>query len=96
MGHRVLEHGCAPAEEAEGQRYDSMGSHHGGPAEVCSIGRQVDPNNQLTEGRDMLKRARVIGTALVLVLAITVLMHSAAVRPAWADELDDDAAAALR
>ena len=44
----------------------------------------------------MLKRARVIGIALVLVPAITVFMHSAAVRPAWADELDDDAAAALR
>ena len=44
----------------------------------------------------MLKRARVIGIALVLVPAITVLMQSAAVGPAWADELDDDAAAALR
>jgi hypothetical protein len=56
----------------------------------------VEPNNQLTEGRDMLKHARVIGIALILVPAITVFMHSAAVRPAWADELDDDSAAALR
>ena len=44
----------------------------------------------------MLKRARVIGIAFLLVTAITVFMHSAPVRPAWADELDDDAAAALR
>ena len=44
----------------------------------------------------MLNHARVIGTALILVSAITALMHPAAVRPAWADELDDDAAAALR
>jgi lipid-binding SYLF domain-containing protein len=56
----------------------------------------VDPNNQLVEGRDMLKHARVIRTALILVLAITALTYSAAVRPASADELDDDAAAALR
>ena len=44
----------------------------------------------------MLERARVIGIALILVPAITVFMHSAVVRSAWADELDDDAAAALR
>jgi len=44
----------------------------------------------------MLKPARAIGIALILVLPITVFMHSVAVRPAWADELDDDAAAALR
>ena len=51
---------------------------------------------QLMEGRDMLKHARVIRTAFILVLAITALIYSAAVRPASADELDDDAAAALR
>ena len=44
----------------------------------------------------MLKHARIIGIALVPVMAITVFVHSAAVRPVWADELDDDAAAALR
>ena len=44
----------------------------------------------------MLKHARVIRTALILVLAIAALTYSAAVRPASADELDDDAAAALR
>jgi len=44
----------------------------------------------------MLNHARVTGIAFILVLAITVLMPSAAVRPAWADEIDDDAAAALR
>jgi len=44
----------------------------------------------------MLNHARVIGIALILVPAITVFMHSAGVRPAWADELDDDSAAALR
>ncbi len=44
----------------------------------------------------MLRHARTIGIALILVSATTVFMHSALVRPAWADELDDDAAAALR
>ena len=44
----------------------------------------------------MLKHARRTGIALILVSAITVLTHPAAIRPAWADELDDDAAAALR
>jgi lipid-binding SYLF domain-containing protein len=44
----------------------------------------------------MLKHARRIGIALILVSAITMLTHPAAIRPAWADELDDDAAAALR
>jgi hypothetical protein len=46
-------------------------------------------------GKDMLKHARVVGIAFILVPAIAALMYSAAVRPAWADELDDDAAAAL-
>ena len=44
----------------------------------------------------MLKQARITGIPLILVLAITLFVHSAAVRPAWADEIDDDAAAALR
>ena len=44
----------------------------------------------------MLKRARVIGTAVILVAAIAAFVHPTAVRPAWADELDDDSAAALR
>jgi lipid-binding SYLF domain-containing protein len=44
----------------------------------------------------MLNHARVIGIALILVPAITVFMHSTGIRPAWADELDDDSAAALR
>jgi lipid-binding SYLF domain-containing protein len=44
----------------------------------------------------MLNYARVIGIAFILVPAIIVFMHSAGVRPAWADELDDDSAAALR
>jgi hypothetical protein len=44
----------------------------------------------------MLNHARVMGIALILVPAIIVFMHSAGVRPAWADELDDDSAAALR
>ena len=44
----------------------------------------------------MLRHARIIGIALILVPAITVFMQSAAVRPACADELDDDSAAALR
>jgi lipid-binding SYLF domain-containing protein len=44
----------------------------------------------------MLRYAQTIGMALVLVLATTVFTHVAFVRPALADELDDDAAAALR
>ncbi len=44
----------------------------------------------------MLNHPRVIGIALILVPAIIVFMHSAGVRLAWADELDDDSAAALR
>jgi lipid-binding SYLF domain-containing protein len=44
----------------------------------------------------MRKHARVIGLVFILVPAIIALMYSAATRPAWADELDDDAAAALR
>ena len=44
----------------------------------------------------MLKHAQFTGIALILVSAIIVLTHPAAIRPAWADELDDDAAAALR
>ena len=44
----------------------------------------------------MLKHARIFGIALILVSATAMLMHPAAVRPAWADEIDDDAAAALR
>ena len=40
--------------------------------------------------------SRVLGIALVLATAITLHAHPAAVRPAWADEIDDDAAAALR
>lgn len=44
----------------------------------------------------MLKHVRVIGIAFVLVPAIAALMYSAGVRPARADEIDDDAAAALR
>src|SRR4029450_8545247 len=42
----------------------------------------------------MLRPARTIGIALILVPAITVFMQSAAVRLACADELDDDSAAA--
>ena len=44
----------------------------------------------------MWKHARIIGLVFVLVPAMTALMCSATTRPAWADELDDDAAAALR
>ena len=44
----------------------------------------------------MLRHARTIGIALILVSATTVFMHLALVRPALADELDADAAAALR
>jgi hypothetical protein len=44
----------------------------------------------------MLRHARTIGIALILVPAITVFMQSATVRPACADELDDDSAVALR
>ncbi len=44
----------------------------------------------------MRMHSRFLGIALVLATAITLLAHAAAVRPAWADELDDDAAAALR
>lgn len=44
----------------------------------------------------MWKHARFIGLVFVLVPAITALMCLASTRPAWADELDDDAAAALR
>jgi|SRR5262245_14618573 len=44
----------------------------------------------------MRKSARVIGLVSILVLAIFALMGSGTTRPAWADELDDDAAAALR
>jgi len=44
----------------------------------------------------MRTHARVIGLVFILVSAITALMCSAAIRPAWADELDDDSAAALR
>ena len=44
----------------------------------------------------MRHNPRVLGIALVLAAAITPLTHPAAVRPAWADELDDDSAAALR
>jgi lipid-binding SYLF domain-containing protein len=44
----------------------------------------------------MLKHARIIGLVFILVPAITALMYSTTIRPAWADELDDDASAALR
>src|SRR5215831_16458987 len=44
----------------------------------------------------MRKNARAIGLVFILVLAITALMYAAATRPAWADVLDDDSAAALR
>jgi lipid-binding SYLF domain-containing protein len=45
----------------------------------------------------MLKHARIIGLVFILVPpAITALVYSTAIRPAWADELDDDASAALR
>jgi lipid-binding SYLF domain-containing protein len=40
--------------------------------------------------------SRVFGIAFVLATAITLLAHPEAVRPAWADEIDDDVAAALR
>jgi len=39
---------------------------------------------------------RLIGIALALATAIALLTCPGVVRPAWADELDDDAAAALR
>ena len=39
---------------------------------------------------------RLIGIALALATAIALLTYPGVVRPAWADELDDDAAAALR
>src|SRR5262245_33267524 len=58
--------------------------------------RLVDPNDRVRRERDMLKHARAIGIALIVLLAITAFMYSAPVRPAWADEIDDDAAAALR
>ena len=41
-------------------------------------------------------RRRFRSCALVLLSATVLLMHAAVVRPACADELDDDAAAALR
>jgi lipid-binding SYLF domain-containing protein len=44
----------------------------------------------------MLKHVRVLAIAFILVPAITMLMYPAANRPAWADELDDDSASALR
>ena len=44
----------------------------------------------------MRMHSRALGVALVLATAIMVLAHPAAVWPAWADEIDDDAAAALR
>jgi lipid-binding SYLF domain-containing protein len=44
----------------------------------------------------MMRHARIIGSALILALVATVFMQSVAVRPAGADELDDDSAAALR
>ena len=44
----------------------------------------------------MLRHARTIGIALIQVSATTVFMHLALVRPALADELDANAAAALR
>ena len=44
----------------------------------------------------MWKHARILGLVFVLVPAIAALMYSATSQPAWADELDDDAAAALR
>jgi lipid-binding SYLF domain-containing protein len=44
----------------------------------------------------MRMHSRVLGIALVLATAIMLLAHPAGVRPAWADEIDDDAAAALR
>ena len=44
----------------------------------------------------MLRHARTIRIALILVSATTVFMQLALVRPALADELDADAAAALR
>jgi lipid-binding SYLF domain-containing protein len=44
----------------------------------------------------MRKHARVTGLVFILVPAIIALMCSAVTRPASADELDDDAAAALR
>src|SRR4029453_6177108 len=49
-----------------------------------------------TEGRGMLRHARTIGIALILVPAITVFMQSAALRPACADELDHASPAPLR
>ena len=43
----------------------------------------------------MRMHSRVLRVALPLAAAITLLAHPG-VRPAWADEIDDDAAAALR
>ena len=40
--------------------------------------------------------SRLLGIALVLATAITLLVQPAAVRSAWGDEVDDDAAAALK
>jgi lipid-binding SYLF domain-containing protein len=43
-----------------------------------------------------MRHTRTIEIALILVFATLVGLPSAFVRPGWADELDDDAAAALR
>ena len=40
--------------------------------------------------------SRLLGIALVLATAIMLLVQPGAVRSAWADEIDDDAAAALK
>jgi len=44
----------------------------------------------------MRMSSRFLGIALILATTITLLAHPAGVRSAWADEIDDDAAAALR
>jgi lipid-binding SYLF domain-containing protein len=44
----------------------------------------------------MRMHSRFLGIALVLATAIALFAHPSAVRPARADEIDDDAAAALR
>jgi len=44
----------------------------------------------------MRMHSRLLAIALALATSITLLGPPAAVRPAWADEIDDDAAAALR
>ena len=44
----------------------------------------------------MRMHSRFLGVALALTSAIMLLAHPTTARPAWADEIDDDAAAALR